>query len=405
MVKIFIGNLAPHTTTSDLRLLFSQYGKIAECDIVRNFGFVHMDDKAEAEEAIRNLHHYELNGQPMNIELSYGKSRASTKLYVGNIACTNQELRVRFEEFGTVLKCDIVRDYAFVHMERVEDAMQAISKLDNTTFKGKQMSVKLSTSRLHTAPRMGQRSGYRRGQEGHWSEECPLDQNGYHRNGSEPKSGGYSTLRFGGHDHGWVYQQGFSGNPDYGGSYPPVHAFSWGSGHSNVAGYGSGTGFENAMSYGAPPGYGISTSAKHSMAEMYGCEAAYGSSSSLYGAVPAYPVQQSSFENRDPYGAVNLYRANPYGGSYFEGCHSVSLPARSSSSSAVMRECLPPSSLDSNEHPPPPELMSSYYTHERSPIRRVQPEANGYRFEDLCLFPTSSLPKSSAYDLPPGPLF
>lgn len=136
MVKIFIGNLSPDTTSDELRSLFSQYGKISECTIVKNFGFVHMDDKTEAEEAIRNLHHYELNGQPMNVELSRGKSRGSTKLHVGNIACTNQELRAKFEEFGTVLECDIVKNYAFVHMERMEDAMEAINQLDNTAFKG-----------------------------------------------------------------------------------------------------------------------------------------------------------------------------------------------------------------------------------------------------------------------------
>lgn len=136
MVKIFIGNLAAETTTDELRSLFSQYGKIAECDIVKNYGFVHMDNKAEAEEAIRNLHHYELNGQPMNVELSRGKSRGSTKLHVGNIACTNQELRAKFEEFGAVLECDIVKNYAFVHMERMEDAMEVINKLDNSAFKG-----------------------------------------------------------------------------------------------------------------------------------------------------------------------------------------------------------------------------------------------------------------------------
>ncbi|XP_056156301.1 RNA-binding protein 4.1-like isoform X1 [Lampris incognitus] len=407
MVKIFIGNLSPETTTTDLRSLFSQYGKIAECDIVKNFGFVHMDSKAEAEEAIRNLHQYELNGQPMNVELSRGKSRASTKLHVGNIACTNQELRARFEEFGTVLECDIVKDYAFVHMERVEDAMEAISKLDNTAFKGKLMSVKLSTSRLRTAPGMGERSGcYRCGQEGHWSKECPLDQNGYHRNGSEPKSGGYSTLRFGGRGHGRGYQQGFSGDPDYGDSYAPVHAFSRGSGHSNVAGYGRGAGFEGAMNYGAPPGYGINASAEHSMAGMYGNEAAYGSSNSMYGAVPAYPVRRSSFENRDPYGVVDLYekyRANPYGGNYFEECPAVSLPAPTSSSTAVKRERLPPTSLDPYEHPPPPALMSTYYARERSPIRRVQSEANGFRFEQSRLSPTTSVPRSSAYEVPRDP--
>lgn len=136
MVKIFIGNLAAETTTDELRSLFSQYGKISECDIVKNYGFVHMDDKSQAEEAIRNLHQYDLNGQPMNVEMSRGKSRGSTKLHVGNIACTNQELRAKFEEYGAVLECDIVKNYAFVHMERMEDAMEAINHLDNTAFKG-----------------------------------------------------------------------------------------------------------------------------------------------------------------------------------------------------------------------------------------------------------------------------
>ncbi|XP_055084985.1 RNA-binding protein 4.1-like isoform X2 [Periophthalmus magnuspinnatus] len=143
MVKIFVGNLAAETTSDELMSLFSQYGKISECDIVKNFGFVHMDDKAQAEEAIRNLHHYELNGQPMNVEMSRGKLRGSTKLHVGNIACTNQELRAKFEEFGPVLECDIVKNYAFVHMERMDDAMEAINKLDNSAFKDSQVGLNI----------------------------------------------------------------------------------------------------------------------------------------------------------------------------------------------------------------------------------------------------------------------
>eukprot|EP00063_Salmo_salar_P087262 XP_014062097.1 PREDICTED: RNA-binding protein 4.1-like isoform X2 [Salmo salar] len=138
MVKIFIGNLSPDTTAEELRSLFSQYGKVSECDIVKNFGFVHMKDKAEAEEAIKNLHHYELNGEQLNVEMSRGRPKATTKLHVGNInsSCTNQEMRAKFEEYGPVVECDIVKDYAFVHLERVEDAMEAISGLDNTAFQG-----------------------------------------------------------------------------------------------------------------------------------------------------------------------------------------------------------------------------------------------------------------------------
>lgn len=138
MVKIFVGNLSSSATKEDLRSLFSQYGKVSECDVLRNFGFVHMDSQKEAEEAVRKLHHYDLNGQPINVEMSRGKPKGTTKLHVGNISteCTNQELRDKFEEFGPVAECDIVKDYAFVHMERREDAMEAISVVDNSTFQG-----------------------------------------------------------------------------------------------------------------------------------------------------------------------------------------------------------------------------------------------------------------------------
>ena len=112
MVKIFVGNLSSSTTKEDLHDLFLQYGKIKECDVLRNFGFVHMDDKEAAAEAVRKLHHHVLNGQAINVELSRGKPKGTTKLHVSNITsgCTNQELRAKFEEFGPVAECDIVKD-------------------------------------------------------------------------------------------------------------------------------------------------------------------------------------------------------------------------------------------------------------------------------------------------------
>jgi RNA-binding protein 4 len=38
--KIFIGNLADKTTTADIKPLFEKYGKVVECDVVKNYGFV-----------------------------------------------------------------------------------------------------------------------------------------------------------------------------------------------------------------------------------------------------------------------------------------------------------------------------------------------------------------------------
>ncbi|KAI6057507.1 RNA-binding protein 4B isoform X3 [Aix galericulata] len=138
MVKLFIGNLPREATEQEIRALFEQYGKVLECDIVKNYGFVHIEDRTAAEDAIRNLHHHKLHGVCINVEASKNKSKASTKLHVGNIspACTNLELRAKFEEYGPVIECDIVKDYAFVHMERAEDAVEAIRGLDNAEFQG-----------------------------------------------------------------------------------------------------------------------------------------------------------------------------------------------------------------------------------------------------------------------------
>uniref|UniRef100_A0A2K5PWA6 RRM domain-containing protein n=1 Tax=Cebus imitator TaxID=2715852 RepID=A0A2K5PWA6_CEBIM len=127
MVKVFIGNL-PQESSEQKCSISEQYGKVLECDIIKNYGFVHVEDKTAAGDARRNLHHCTLHGMNINAEASKNKSKTSTKLH--------KELRAKFQEYGPVTKCDIVKDYAFVRIEWAEVAVEAVRGLDNTEFQG-----------------------------------------------------------------------------------------------------------------------------------------------------------------------------------------------------------------------------------------------------------------------------
>ncbi|KAK3716930.1 hypothetical protein RRG08_026720 [Elysia crispata] len=72
-IKIFLGNLSSDTTSDKIRPLFEKYGQVVECDVLKNFGFVHMVNKNEANKAIAQLDGYSVDGNNIRVELSTGK--------------------------------------------------------------------------------------------------------------------------------------------------------------------------------------------------------------------------------------------------------------------------------------------------------------------------------------------
>ena len=76
--KLFIGNLDESTKATDIRTLFEKYavqGKIIECDVVKNYGFVHYSNENDARDAISNLNGYILGENAIKVENA--KSRRS----------------------------------------------------------------------------------------------------------------------------------------------------------------------------------------------------------------------------------------------------------------------------------------------------------------------------------------
>ncbi len=74
-MNIYVGNLSPEVTETDLREAFEAFGEVASVKIImdrdtdksRGFGFVEMPTKTEGETAITGLNDKELKGKTLNV--------------------------------------------------------------------------------------------------------------------------------------------------------------------------------------------------------------------------------------------------------------------------------------------------------------------------------------------------
>ena len=125
-MKLYVGNLGEDgaVTAEDLRPLFEKFGAVTECECVKSYAFVHMEDESAVNAAIQELHGSVLNGRTIKVEKGENKAprRPSQKLFVGNIreGTTNQELREVFERFCPVLEADVIKNFGFVHIDAEE---------------------------------------------------------------------------------------------------------------------------------------------------------------------------------------------------------------------------------------------------------------------------------------------
>lgn len=156
--KLFIGNLDESTKTNDIKPLFEKYGKILECDVVKNFGFVHFQNEENAREAVRELNGFIINGNAIKVENAKSRRAANsntTKIFVGNLTEKTRmnEVRALFEKFGSVLECDVIRNYGFVHLECNDGHVNdCIRELNGKEIDGQALKVQVSTSRVRQKP-------------------------------------------------------------------------------------------------------------------------------------------------------------------------------------------------------------------------------------------------------------
>ncbi|MFH1844079.1 MAG: RNA-binding protein [bacterium] len=75
MKKIYVGNLSFQTSDHDLSDLFAEHGAVNSANVItdretgrsRGFGFVEMENDAEAMKAIQELNAREIDGRNLNV--------------------------------------------------------------------------------------------------------------------------------------------------------------------------------------------------------------------------------------------------------------------------------------------------------------------------------------------------
>jgi RNA recognition motif-containing protein len=162
--KLYVGNLADHTTTPELTGLFAQVGHVVSVRLImdrdtgrsKRFGFVEMESEAAAR-AITQLHHTALHGRPLSVTEARAQSSTEgrpppSRLFVNNLPyeTTAAELKDFFSSVGPVsfLSLPVEREsgkprgFAFVEFVEPAHAQEAIRRFHSQLFNGRALAVR-----------------------------------------------------------------------------------------------------------------------------------------------------------------------------------------------------------------------------------------------------------------------
>ncbi|KAK9073373.1 hypothetical protein SSX86_007697 [Deinandra increscens subsp. villosa] len=160
--SIYVGDLEPNVTDSQLYDLFNQVGQVVSVRVCRDlstrrslgYGYVNYSNPNDAARAIDALNFTAVNGKAIRIMYSHRdpsiRKSGAANIFIKNLdkSIDNKGLHDTFSTFGTILSCKIATDgtsqskgYGFVQFETEEAAQSAIDKLNGMLMNDKQVYV------------------------------------------------------------------------------------------------------------------------------------------------------------------------------------------------------------------------------------------------------------------------
>ena len=67
---MYVRNLTLSVSEEKIREVFERFGKVDRVKKIKDYAFVHFDDREQAAEAMATLNHQDLNGSPLEISLA-----------------------------------------------------------------------------------------------------------------------------------------------------------------------------------------------------------------------------------------------------------------------------------------------------------------------------------------------
>lgn len=160
--SLYVGDLEPNVTDSQLYDLFIQLGQVVSVRVCRDlstrrslgYGYVNYGNPQDAARALDVLNFTPLNGKPIRIMYSHRdpsiRKSGTGNIFIKNLdkAIDHKALHDTFSAFGNILSCKVATDtsgqskgYGFVQFDNEESAQKAIEKLNGMLLNDKQVFV------------------------------------------------------------------------------------------------------------------------------------------------------------------------------------------------------------------------------------------------------------------------